>query len=80
MDSLIKETSRSCNLQIIRILVDPQDVKIIESISLSQVPTADREGWHFTTNGRHTVKSEYQVERVRCTWIDTKYHQSMVIR
>ena len=44
--------------------MDPQDVKIIESIPLSQVLTADRDGWCFTTNGIYTVKSGYQVERV----------------
>lgn len=44
--------------------MDPQDVKIIESIHLGWVSAADRDGWHFINNGRYTVKSRYQVERV----------------
>ena len=64
MDSLIDETSRTWNSQVIRTLVDPQDVQIIESIPLSRIRTADRDGWHFTKNGRYTVKTGYEVERV----------------
>ena len=44
--------------------MDPQDVKIIESIRLSRYQLEDKDGWHFTTNGKYTVKSGYQVERV----------------
>ena len=62
VDSLIDETSRTWNLQVIRTMVDPQDVKIIESIRLSRFHTEDRDGWYFTNNGRYTVKSGYQVE------------------
>ena len=40
MDSLINVTSRTWNLQIIQILVDPQDAKIIENIPLSRILTA----------------------------------------
>ncbi|XP_056854813.1 uncharacterized protein LOC108842133 [Raphanus sativus] len=43
--------------------MDPEDVKIVESIPLSRIPTIDRDGWHFTKNGKYTVKSGYQVER-----------------
>ena len=64
MDSLIDSTSRKWNSQVIRTLVDPQDVKIIESIPLSRNQLVDREGWHFTNNGKFTVKSGYQVERI----------------
>ena len=64
MDSLIDETSRTWNSQVIRTLVDPNDAQIIESIPLSRFRTADRDGWHFTMNGRYTVKSGYEVERV----------------
>ena len=45
-------------------MVDPHDVKIIESIPLSKTQMVDRDGWHFTNNGKYTVKSGYQVERV----------------
>ena len=45
-------------------LMDPQDVKIIESIPLSKTQMVDRDGWHFTNNGKYTVKSGYQIERV----------------
>ena len=44
--------------------MDPQDAKIIESISSSKVPTVDRDGCHFTTNEKYTVKSGYQVKWV----------------
>ncbi|XP_056848447.1 uncharacterized protein LOC130498828 [Raphanus sativus] len=64
VDSLIDSTSRTWNSQALRTLVDPQDVKIIESIPLSKVHLRDRDGWHFTNNGKYTVKSGYQVERV----------------
>ena len=64
VDSLINGASRTWNLQVIRTLVDPHDVKIIESIPLSRNQIADRDGRHFTNNGRYTVKSDYQVERV----------------
>ena len=64
VDSLIDVTSRTWNSQTIRILVDPHGVKIIENIPLSRIQTADQDGWHFTNNGRYTVKSVYQVEQV----------------
>ena len=64
MDSLIDPTSRNWNMQAIRALVDPHDVKIIESIPLSRFHRVDRYGWHFTNKGKYTVKSGYQVERV----------------
>ena len=44
--------------------MDPDDVKIIESIPLSRNQMEDRNGWHFTSNGKYTVQSGYQVERV----------------
>ena len=64
VDSLINSTSRTWNLQVIRDLVDPQDAKIIESIPLSRTQGIDKDGWHFTKNGKYTVKSGYQAERV----------------
>ena len=39
-------------------------MKIIESIPLSRTQMVDRDGWHFTNNGKYTVKSGYQIERV----------------
>lgn len=45
-------------------MVDAHDGKIIESIPLSQYHMVDRDGWHFTNNGRYIVKSGYQVDRV----------------
>ena len=42
VDSLIDSTSRRWNLQALRALVDPQDVKIIESIPLSRNQMVDR--------------------------------------
>ena len=62
MDSLINVTLITWKLQVIWTLVDPPYVKIIESIPLSRIQTADHDGWHFTNNGRYMVKSEYQVE------------------
>ena len=64
MDSLINSESRAWNLQAIRNFVDPQDAKIIERIPLSRNQLADRNGWHFTKNGKYTVQSGYQVERI----------------
>ena len=39
-------------------------MKIIESIPLSRTLLADRDGCHFTNNGKYTVKSGYEIERV----------------
>jgi len=64
VDSLIDSTSRTWNSQALRALMDPQDMKIIESIPLSRTQMVDMNGWHFTNNGKYTVKSGYQIERV----------------
>ena len=64
MDSLIDPVSRIWNLKVIRSLVDPHDANIIEGIPLSRTQVVDKDGWHFTNNGRYTVKSGYQVEQV----------------
>ena len=64
VDSLINLESRTWNLEAIRALVDPHDAQIIESIPLSRHQMDDRNGWHFTNNGKYSVKSGYQVERV----------------
>ena len=64
VDSLIDSTSRTWNSQALWVFMDPQDVKIIESIPLSRTQMVDRDGWHFTNNGRYTIKSGYQIERV----------------
>lgn len=45
-------------------LVDPDDVEIIESIILNRTQMIDQDGWHFTKNGKYTIKFDYQVERV----------------
>ena len=44
--------------------MEPEDAKIIESIPLSRHRLVDQDGWYFTINGKYTVKSGYQVERV----------------
>ena len=64
MDSLINQESRTWNLQAIRTLVESHDAKMIESIPLSRNQMEDRNGWHFTNNGKCTVQSGYQVERI----------------
>ena len=64
MESLIDSTSRTWNSHAIRLLVDLQDAKLIESLPLSRIQRVDRDGWHFTKNGKYTVKSGYQVERI----------------
>ena len=64
VDSLINSESRTWNLQAIWALIDPHDAQIIESIPLSRHQMDDRNGWHFTNNGKYSVKSGYQVERV----------------
>ena len=51
-------------LQEIRTLVEPHDANMIESIPLSRNQMEDRNGWHFTNNGKYTVQSGYQVERI----------------
>ena len=64
LDSLIDSTSRTWNSHAIQALVDPHDVKIIKSIPLSRNHMVDRHGWHFTQNGKYTVESGYQIERI----------------
>ena len=57
VDSLIDPISRTWKSQVIRDLVDPQDAQIIESIPLSKTQLVDRNGWHFTNNGKYSVKT-----------------------
>ena len=64
MHSLINATSTTWNFQATRAVVNPEDVKIIESIPLSWNLLVDQDGWHFTEKGKYTVKSGYQVEWV----------------
>ena len=65
VDSLIDSATRTWKSQAIRDFVGPQDVKLIESIPLSRTHMVDMDEWHFTKNGKYTVKkSGYQVERV----------------
>lgn len=61
---LINTSSRTWNSQAIRTLVDVHDVKLIESIALNRIQLVDKDGWHFTNNGKYTVKFVYLVERV----------------
>ena len=63
VDSLIYTTSHTWNSHAIQALVDPQDVKIFESIPLSRIQMMDMDGWHFTENEKYSVKSGYQVQR-----------------
>ena len=44
--------------------MEPQDAKLIESLPLSRTQRTDSDGWHFTKNGKYTVKLGYQVERI----------------
>ena len=64
VDSLIDPTLQIWNSHALKALVDPEDVKIIESIPLSRTQIVDRDGWNFTNNGKYTVKSGYQIERI----------------
>ena len=64
VDYLIDSASRTWNSQAIQALVEPHDAKIIESIPLSMTHMGDRDGLYVTNNGKYTVKSAYQVERV----------------
>lgn len=38
--------------------------KIIASIPLSKTPMMDKNVWHFTKNGKYTIKLGYEIERV----------------
>ena len=62
--SFINATSLTWNSQAIRSMVDEKDAQIIESIPLNRYHMVDRDGWHFTNNGRNIVKSGYQIKRV----------------
>lgn len=42
----------------------PSGREITESIPLSRTHMIDRKGWHFTNNGKYSVKSGYRVEQV----------------
>ena len=44
--------------------MEPQDAKMIESIPLGRNQMEDRNGWHLTNNGKYTVQSGYQIERI----------------
>ena len=78
MDALIDGTSRSWNLQVIRTLVDSQDVKIIESIPLSRFHLEDQNRWHFTKNGKYMVNLDMKWNEYIRT--EKVCHTSMVLR
>lgn len=64
MDSPIDSATRIWNLQVIWVLVDSLNLKIIQIIPLSKTQMVDKDGWHFTQNIKYMVKSAYQAERV----------------
>lgn len=45
-------------------MMESNDAKLIEVIPLSRNKIEDRNGWHFTNNGKYSVQSGYQVERI----------------
>ena len=57
VDSLVNSTSRTWNLQAIRVLVDPQFAKLVESIPLSRTQRIDSDRWHFTKSGKYILKT-----------------------
>ena len=60
---LIDKDSGVWKEQVLRASFLPCDVEIIFSLPLCQAWPEDKLIWHFSTNGKFSVKSTYQVER-----------------
>ena len=78
VNSLIDGTSRTWNLQVIRTLVNPQDVKIIESIPLSRFHTDIEMDGILQTMG--DTQLNLDIMWIECIRIEKEYHQCMVLR
>ena len=58
--TLIDETSRQWNHEMINGIFTPLEVELIKAIPLSQCEADDSLFWPFTNNGIYTSKSEYR--------------------
>ncbi|XP_010506884.1 PREDICTED: uncharacterized protein LOC104783422 [Camelina sativa] len=64
---LIDSRTRSWRMDVLSDHFDPGDVALIGALPLGSCPKDDTLGWHFTKNGRYTVKSGYHVARLTKT-------------
>ena len=58
--TLIDETSRQWNHEMINGIFTPLEAELIKAIPLSQCEAADNLFWPFTNNGIYTSKSKYR--------------------
>ncbi|XP_010424289.1 PREDICTED: uncharacterized protein LOC104709359 [Camelina sativa] len=61
---LIDCQTNSWRMDVLSEHFDPVDVALIGALPLGSCPNEDSLGWHFTKNGRYTVKSGYHAARM----------------
>lgn len=62
---LIDGATNSWNLQRLRKYVDPSDIPLILSLRLSSSLNTDGYCWHYTTSDKYTIKSGYEVAKLK---------------
>ncbi|XP_019085489.1 PREDICTED: uncharacterized protein LOC109126410 [Camelina sativa] len=63
VNHLINPITRECHLPILEEFMDPEEIPIILSLTVSKSFKPDRLIWHFTKTGKYSVKSGYRLAR-----------------
>ncbi|KAG8383631.1 hypothetical protein BUALT_Bualt04G0034100 [Buddleja alternifolia] len=61
VSELINPEERTWNMELIRTVFWADDVDLIQTIILGRVVVPDKRVWHFTQDGRFSVRSAYHV-------------------
>ena len=61
VSELITEDTKQWKMNMVSDLVVPEEVDMIQAIPISRSGCPDKRVWHYTKNGRYTVKSGYHV-------------------
>ncbi|XP_023639555.1 uncharacterized protein LOC111830929 [Capsella rubella] len=64
LTQLIDRQNNSWRQDLLQVHFDPSEVSIINAIPVGSNPGEDSLGWHFTKNGKYTVKSGYHIARM----------------
>ncbi|XP_023634315.1 uncharacterized protein LOC111829462 [Capsella rubella] len=64
IQDLVDRQNNSWRTEVLQEHFASEDIQVIRAIPVGNRPSGDVIGWHFTKNGKYTVKSGYQVARM----------------